>query len=145
NINYFKVGRIKTQELYKSYLIEAQFTKIQDRFCFVFDGIYDAKYKCRDEELKYGHYAYGEEINIEGQGSFRIIKVPEFFSDPKLEVIVNVGPVGEIARGYRNSLQVAQPAKFVSVVSLTTVNTHRAKAEDYLNTLVEIYNSDNIE
>src|SRR5690606_29848504 len=56
-----------------------------------------------------------------------------------------VGPVGAIARGYRASLQVAQPAKFVSVVSLTTVNTHRAKAEDYLNTLIEIYNQDNIE
>src|SRR5690606_41175748 len=33
----------------------------------------------------------------------------------------------------------------VSVVSLTTVNTHREKAEDYLYTLVDIYNQDNIE
>src|SRR5690606_34532595 len=56
-----------------------------------------------------------------------------------------VGPIGAVASGYRMSLQVSQPAKFVSVVSLTTVSTHRAKAEDYLNTLVEIYNGDNIE
>src|SRR5690606_18338042 len=145
NINYFIEGRIKTQELYKNSPIEAQFTEIQDRFTFVVEGIDEANFKLSDEEMNYGQYAYGEEITIEGKGSFRIIKVPGFFSDPKLEVIVNVGPVGEIARGYRASLQVAQPAKFVSVVSLTTVNTHRAKAEDYLNTLVEIYNSDNIE
>src|SRR5690606_27438615 len=68
-----------------------------------------------------------------------------YFNDPKMEVIVSAGPVGAVARGYRSSLQVSQPAKFVSVVSLTTTNTHRTKAEDYLNTLVAIYNSDNIE
>src|SRR5690606_26898268 len=109
------------------------------------EGIDEAKFSISDEEMKYGQYAYGEEITIEGKGVFKITKVAEFFNDPKMEVIVSVGPVGAIARGYRASLQVAQPAKFVSVVSLTTVNTHRAKAEDYLNTLVEIYNSDNIE
>src|SRR5690606_18224405 len=145
NISYFVEGRIKTMELYKNSPIEAQFTEIQDRFTFVVEGIDEAKFSISDEEMKYGQYAYGEEITIEGKGVFKITKVAEFFNDPKMEVIVSVGPVGAIARGYRASLQVAQPAKFVSVVSLTTVNTHRAKAEDYLNTLVEIYNNDNIE
>src|SRR5690606_16684972 len=145
NISYFVEGRIKTMELYKNSPIEAEFSEILDRFTVVVEGVDEVNFKLSDEETNYGQFAYGETITLEGKGSFKVMKVAEYFNDPKMEVIVSAGPVGAVARGYRSSLQVSQPAKFVSVVSLTTTNTHRTKAEDYLNTLVAIYNSDNIE
>src|SRR5690554_1599940 len=145
NISYHLEGRIKTTELYKNSPIEAVFDTIVKGGIFVIEGKDENSFKLIFNDASQGTYTYGETIHIEELGSFKIQKVTEYFTDPKHEIIVSVGKVGTVAAGYRLSLQVSQPAKFVSVVSLTTVNTHKAKAEDYLNTLIEIYNQDNIE
>src|SRR5690606_11474872 len=144
NISYHLEGRIKTTELYKNSPIEAVFDTIVKGGFFVIEGKDENSFKLIFNDATQGSYTYGETIHIEELGSFKIQKVAQYFTDPKHEIIVSVGKVGSIAASYRKNLQVSQPAKFVSVVSLTTVNTHKTKAEDYLNTLVEIYNQDNI-
>src|SRR5690606_6485211 len=93
NISYFVEGRIKTMELYKNSPIEAEFSEILGRFTVVVEGVDEVNFKLSDEETNYGQFAYGETITLEGKGSFKVMKVAEYFNDPKMEVIVSAGPV----------------------------------------------------
>lgn len=146
NISYYTEGRIRTTELYKNSPIRVEFAEIIEPIAFELELINDINFKLRFDDNTLGTFTYGEPITHEElSSSFVVDRVEGKEMEPNARIVVSANTISAVARGYRANLQVSQPAKFVSVVNLTTTNTHKQKAEDYLNTLVNLYNQDNIE
>jgi tyrosine-protein kinase Etk/Wzc len=57
-------------------------------------------------------------------------------------ISIQINPIAQVVAAYQNSLTVEPISKTSSVVSVSVKDAVPAKAEDFLNTLIQIYNED---
>ena len=74
-----------------------------------------------------------------------VVNTTKFFDEEKhldKEIFVSKGDKYAIATAYRNRVKMAVPTKMTSVVNLTLNDVVPQRAEDILNTLIDVYNDD---
>lgn len=154
DISYYSEGRIKSFDIYKQSPIKVFFTQDSDKtetesLNFTVDILSNAKFLIRTEkDGVLGEYKFGETISNQ-LGSFIVTKNENFSEideeNGKKSVIVYVGNINSITDRYNKNLSVETLSKFTSVISISITDLNKEKAEDFLNTLVELYNEDAIE
>src|SRR5690606_3499787 len=147
-ISYFSEGRIKTIDLYKSSPITIDFVDFDKAYTggiygLFLEGLNENTYSLRLDEETIGTYQYGDSVT-NTLGSFIVARNEEKIAKDKFEVGIIVEAPETVASRFRGSFSVATTGKFTSVLELTVMKSNREKAVDYLNTLIELYNSDGI-
>ena len=74
-----------------------------------------------------------------------VINTTKFYNEEKhlgKEIFVSKGDKNAIATAYRSRVKMAVPTKMTSVVNLSLNDVVPQRAEDILNTLIEVYNDD---
>ncbi|CEN40958.1 GumC family protein [Capnocytophaga cynodegmi] len=148
NVSYFPLGK-KKPDLYKESPVNITLEKIAGRFDkemplnLEVKGLSDIAYNFYNDGKLLGKYNYGETVKNE-IGQFVVNKSELYFSKPDFGLSIELNGVENTAQIYRRVLNVNLLGKNTSVLELSSTNSNKEKAIDYLNTLVEIYNSDAI-
>src|SRR5690606_17324338 len=142
-------GKIKSFDLYKKSPINIDIIELSDEskligsLKFEVEGINNNTFLLSFQEKKIGEYKYGDTL-VNNLGKFVLNKVEENFSNDQFSISIIIESVKKVAQAYRNQLQIRLLGKYTSVLELTVLHSNRQKAEDYLNTLIELYNSEGI-
>lgn len=151
NVSYISVGRVKALEQYKDKPIEFTFYDVTDSFyksqkSFTLNSIDSNHFELLNGQSSMGKFVYGSIINLE-DSKLVVNKNPKTFSRKEAEfsILVNVNSIDNVVESFRGRLNVASLSKNSSVVSLTINDAVKEKAEDFLNTLIEVYNDDAIQ
>lgn len=149
DISYLSKGGFRKVDLYKKSPIKFVLNKLSDKFQegtpleLGVKGVNDIAYNLYLDGKLLGKYNYGEVINNQ-IGQFAINKVDDNFTKADFELTVVVENLKNVANTYRKTLNVNLLGKNTSVLELSSTHSVKEKAQDYLNTLVEIYNADGI-
>ena len=149
DVSYLRKDGFKTVDLYKNSPINFSIAKLSDKIENVNDlnlevkGVNDIAYNLYDGGKLLGKYNYGESVNNQ-IGQFTVNKSEGAFKKADFSVKVAIREPKDVANDYRKSLNVNLLGKNTSVLELSSTHPNRSKAEDYLNTLVDIYNTDAI-
>lgn len=149
DVSYLRKDGFKTVDLYKNSPINFSITKLSDKIENVNDldleikGVNDIAYNLYDGGKLLGKYNYGESVNNQ-IGQFTVNKSEGAFKKADFSLKVAIRDSKDVANDYRKSLNVNLLGKNTSVLELSSTHPNRSKAEDYLNTLVDIYNTDAI-
>lgn len=156
NINYISEGRIKSSDVYGANQIEVKFLHKNDRFyerdtVFNLNILSENKFELYNQTNELiGTYNFEQTINSKKLGPF-IVQKKVFPNDgteikkiKKEKIIVQLSNLIGTTESFRGGLSVATLSKFSNVVELTIINQVGRKAEDFLNTLVEVYNEEAI-
>lgn len=151
DVSYFSEGRIKSFEIYKKSPIKVFFIQPSDKnevesMLFTVNILSNTTYSIKtEEEGVLGEYKFGETITNQ-LGSFVITKNEDSPSaeENKSSVIVLVSTVKKVTERYRRSLNVETLSKLTSVISISITDLNKEKAEDFLDTLIALYNEDAI-
>ena len=151
NVSYVTVGRVKALEQYKDKPIEFVFYDITDSFydsqkSYTLNSIDSNHFELLNGQSTIGKFLYGAIINLE-DSKLIVNKNPKTFSQKEAEfsMLVNVNSIDNVVESYRGRLNVASLSKNSSIVSLIINDPVKEKAEDFLNTLIEVYNDDAIQ
>ncbi|MFK8303024.1 GumC family protein [Capnocytophaga stomatis] len=148
NISYFPLGKTKP-DLYNESPVNITIDKLSEAFeketplDLEIKGLNDIAYNIYNDGKLLGKYNYGEPVKNE-IGQFVVNKSEKHFSKPDYGLSVKVEGLEGAAQAYRRVLNVNLMGKNTSVLELSSTNSNKEKAKDYLNTLVDIYNSDAI-
>ncbi|MDO4228278.1 MAG: polysaccharide biosynthesis tyrosine autokinase, partial [Capnocytophaga sp.] len=123
--------------------ISEKFEKAKDPLILEVKGVNDIAYDLYHEGKLLGKYNYGELVNNQ-IGQLVVNKSEEAFEKADFGLFVRVEDFKSVASAYRKNLTVNLLGKNTSVLEISATNSSREKAEDYLNTLIDIYNSDAI-
>lgn len=149
DVSYFVKSGFKKVDLYKNSPIDFILNKLSNAVReempvnLEVKGVNDIAYNLYYNGKMLGKYNYGEVVSNQ-VGRFTINKVDENFSKPVFDLTVVLQDLESVASAYRKSLNVNLLGKNTSVLELSSTQPNREKAQDYLNTLVEIYNADGI-
>lgn len=154
NIYYIAEGRVKSTFLYKKSPVEVIFLKKKDDFykkdySFIIESHSDNKFVISNDEKKLGEYTYGQQIQSEA-GTFIVKKNDSDSQQPKSKTSqsfttrVAVVPLTKVTENLKSRLMVSPLSKNTSVIELSLIDPVKEKAEDFLNTLVRMYNEDAI-
>lgn len=89
-------------------------------------------------------YKYEQQIATRN-GKFLIRKTkynPPYFKEPGKAITIAINPLEKVAAGYKDGLQVEPLSETSSVVAINVTGPVKEKSEDFLNTLVMMYNDD---
>lgn len=148
NVSYYGLGRVKSEEIYDESPIQITFLKSNfsynkksHRYSVGYvDGDYFTLYD--ESEQSIGDFKFGEIISFD-EVQLLVTNVKPKDKDFKIGVVVT--PVEDLVAYFKSKLNVAVVGKNTSVIELTLVDPVAAKTEDFLNTLVESYNTDAIQ
>lgn len=150
NLDVSYLDKDLKSDLYKTSPVNVTVGKISEKFENAKDllmleirGVNDIAYDLYHEGKLLGKYNYGELVNNQ-VGQLVVNKSGETFDKADFVLFVKVEDFKSVATAYRKNLKVDLLGKNTSVLEISSVNSNRAKAEDYLNVLVDIYNSDAI-
>ncbi|HRB72272.1 polysaccharide biosynthesis tyrosine autokinase [Flavobacterium sp. WV_118_3] len=154
NIFYIAEGRVKSSYLYKQAPIEVEFlTKNADfykkEYNFVIESHSENKFVVWNEEKKLGEYAFGATVKSEA-GDFIVKKNNTYFEQNKdnsvksFSIQVKIAPLTKVTESLKTRLTVNALSKNTSVIELALIDPVKEKSEDFLNTLVRMYNEDAI-
>lgn len=157
NVFYIAEGRVKSSFLYKDSPIKIEFTnKSKDFYLQNFAYRIENKSNNRfliydDKEIKLGEYSYGSEIKTQ-YGTLIVNKRIENLTDAKgkshsndpFVVHVKIVSLSKVTENFKIKLMVNPLSKNTSVIELSLTDPVKERAEDFLNTLVRIYNEDAI-
>lgn len=151
NISYYSEGRVKSFDIYKNTPINAFFLEMseeyaQKNFTITVIPISDSKFTLKiNDEKKSGEFTYGQTLSTK-VGTFIITKNEENITEENKNnsTIVSVNTLQRTVNYYLRNLSVEALSKNTSVISLSLTNANKEKAEDFLNTLIEIYNKEAI-
>ncbi|MBK8599672.1 MAG: hypothetical protein IPN80_03215 [Flavobacterium sp.] len=151
NVYYTSIGRVKTIEQYHNKPIEFSFYDISDSFynnakSFTLNFIDDTTFELLSGgTTSLGRFKYGSIINLE-DSRLVVNKNPRTFSKYPKEnpIIITVNRIDDVIDSFRGRLSVVSLSKNSSIVSLSINDPVKEKAEDFLNTLIEVYNQDAI-
>lgn len=145
NVQYFTQGRILQTENYPKSVIEINFLSpdsIINSEYESFDVLINSKtsFSFLDEEgvVKTTH-SFGKTIatNI---GNVIITPSNEYSKLSIGKVIkINISPVSQVSRQYRNRLAIYETVEGTSVVNISLNDPNKQKAEDIINTLIDEY------
>lgn len=150
DISYFSEGRVKSYEFYKKSPIKVFFVEPSEdappgNIVFSVDTNQGSEYAMRVDNELLGKYTFGQTIKNK-LGTFIITKNDEYSKNDTEEksILVSIGTVKKTSEKYRKNLSIEPLGKFTSVISISITDLNKEKAEDFLNTLVELYNEDAI-
>lgn len=148
-VSYLSEKGFKKVDLYKkspiNFVLEKLSDQLQDEMPLNLEvkGVNDIAYNLYQDGNLLGKYNYGENVSNK-IGQFIINKSDTNFTRANFELTVVVEDHKSAANAYRRTLNVNLLGKNTSVLELSSIHTNKEKAQDYLNTLVEIYNADGI-
>lgn len=151
NVYYINHGRVKSVELYKNSPITFLFfpkakNKKFKKTIFQVESVNKDTYRLSQADKEIGVFRYNKLIsstlgNILVTKSIREeAKLNEVFS---IDCVVS--PLSKETQSFKSRLNVSPLSKNTSVVELSIVDEVPERGEDFLNTLVEIYNQNAIE
>nr|AOE12615.1 tyrosine-protein kinase [uncultured bacterium] len=149
DIQYFTEGSIKKTEIYKKNPIEMQFKEKEDplqrsgaSFSIYLKG--NDNFDLKDGEGNaLGTHVFNETIPSVS-GEFIITKTDEFANNTKKEIFISVTKKSNVIDRYRNAVNINTIGKKSSVLELSLNSSVMEKAADFLNELVQQYNTDAI-
>lgn len=148
-VSYWQNARIRSTEIYKKSPIEIIFSKVVSDFynkshSYSVKGISESKFAFFNfENAKIGEFNYGE-VFVLPEGNCIIFKNKANFVKDNYEIIVNINRVDKLVQSFKGRLNVAPFSKTTSIAEMSIVDPVPSKAEDFLNTLIAIYNQDAI-
>ncbi|HEU0137350.1 MAG TPA: Wzz/FepE/Etk N-terminal domain-containing protein, partial [Flavobacterium sp.] len=151
NVSYYVEGRFKTVEVYKDKPIDIAFFDQKEAF-YKSPLTFTIRSKSEDKfeiitasETNLGVFTYGNILRFD---NFRMIVTKGALKKnykKDFSIIVHVSTLRSTVQKYKGQIGIAPMGKNTSVVELTLVDPVREKAEDLLNTVIEIYNQDAID
>lgn len=152
NITYENIGTLKTSELYEykpfivRYLSFNDSTKLKLAPKLYFEVISETQYKVENEaQTIEGTYNFGDKVVL----PFGEINVTPVLDNAKLfenyigkKVAVSYRDIDVLAFAYQKRIKVANEIKNSNVVLLSLQSPVRAKAEDFINELINQFNID---
>ena len=151
NVSYFVEGRFKTVEVYKDKPIDISFFDQNEAFykkplTFTINSKGEDKFEVISaSQASLGVFTYGNILRLENcrmivtKGALRENYKKNF------SVIVKINTLRSVVQKYKNNIGIVPLGKNTSVVELTLTDPVRDKAEDLLDTVIEIYNQDAID
>jgi tyrosine-protein kinase Etk/Wzc len=152
NITYFTEGRLKTFELYDDCPIKCNFTEVNDDFyksykTYIFNLLGNNKFQLlNDSNALIGVYHFGDTITVDGN---KLVVVKNIlvtnFSQKEYKVTVTVNKLLDVVQSFKGRLNITPLGKNTSLLELAITDPIKERAENFLNDLVTIYNSETIE
>ncbi|RKS21829.1 capsular exopolysaccharide synthesis family protein [Flavobacterium endophyticum] len=151
NVSYINHGRVKSVELYKnSPIVFLFFPKAKDKkfkkTIFQVGSVNKDTYRLTYADKEIGIFRYNKLISST-LGNILVTKSTR--EDSKLNgefsIDCEVSPLAKKTQSFKSRLNVSPLSKNTSVVELSIVDEVPERGEDFLNTLVEIYNQNAIE
>lgn len=149
NIYYIIPGNLKNKEVYDTKPFQLHIKSLADQavnktFKISIKGVdevYFNAYTESDELI--GKFAFGQIFNIPS-GEMVFTKTPHYANYIKkpYQILVRYTPVEQVVDNYYNRLKIAKPNKNTNTLELSFVGTLKSKSEDFLNTLIQVYNND---
>lgn len=149
NVTYVNEGRVKSQEIYKKSPVNFMFSKLNPKYedktiVYSLMGVSSNQFVLFDRDgVKKGVFYYGETMRLpEGEAVvLTVINPKQYVAHPyKLSMIAR--PVGSVAGSYKGRLNIKKVGDRTSIVELSIVDPIPQRAEDFLNTLIKVYNED---
>ena len=153
NVSYLVVGHVRSADVYKNAPVEILFSKVSEKFSdkthlFRLEAISNSSFVFYDDSRKVGKFNFGQPITCK-EGTCTILKkdVKSIHKKNKknLDITIQISPLERVVAGFKSRLIVAPLSKTTSIAELSIVDPVEDKAEDFLNTLVRIYNRNAIE
>lgn len=151
NAHYIDHGRVKSVELYKNSPIIFLFSpKTNDKkfkkIVFQVESVTNDTYRLSHADKEIGVFRYNKLISS-SFGNISVTKSNQKDSKPNEEFSIDcvVSPLYREAQSFKSRLNVSPLSKNTSVVELSIVDEVPERGEDFLNTLVELYNQGAIE
>lgn len=150
NTTYFADGRVKTIELYKDKPITCTVFDVDEYFykkkkAYKFKFVSETGFELFADGKSLGQFSYGQVLKLEyckmiiQKNALKNGHIPKDFL-----ITIKFNKLTDIAQNYKNNLSISALGKNTSVVELTLIDPVKEKAEDLLNTIVQIYNEDAI-
>lgn len=149
NVYYIIQGNLKNKEIYETRPVKLHVKQLQDsivnsNFVVKIKGIDDMYFNLisgQDEFI--GKFAYGQIIKIpQAELFFTKTFFYDQYKQKPYEILVSYTPIEQVVDNYYNRLKVTKPNKNTNTLELSFVGTLRNKSEDFLNTLIKVYNND---
>lgn len=150
NYSYFNHGRVKSEEIYKQNPIKIVFVDPTPEFInanhyFIAESISEDQYALYDEaSVKIGTFKYKESFVYKGTKG-ALLKTEYYKNFKDFYFGIQIRKVSEVVENFKARLTAATISKNTSVIELSIVDPVRAKAEDFINTLVVNYNQDAVD
>lgn len=149
NIKYYIKGRVKDGELYDNLPFVAFFSEYTDDFNGLYASYFVKKSKSGSFSLYDGNdnllgsYQYGQTISLSNCKLVLIKKNQDSWNDDS-SVEIKIVPVSSQVDSFSSRLVVTPLNRNTSTLELSITDASKKLAEDFLNTLVEVYNEDAI-
>ncbi len=152
HINYtIKSSFFRTSTLYTESPIKVNFVNdLNGKACSFSaivreDGVTITNFKAAKQEEASNFAAtakFNEEIELP-IGTI-VVEATSFFNPEYIgkEIMVTKGNKEATATSYRNKVQMSVPSKMSSIINLSLNDVSKRRAEDVLNTLIDVYNDD---
>ncbi|WP_264559535.1 GumC family protein [Flavobacterium sp. N2270] len=147
---YMNIGRVKSEELYKSYPVKMVVLKADENYFSSYKKYRIAHHDAasfklyNDSDSAIGTFKYGEKIKV-NEAVLQFIKTKDYSLNKEFNIAVNYYPKAQLVESFRNRLLVSTLSKNTSVIELSIVDPVKSKAVDFLNELVSNYNKDAID
>lgn len=149
NVTYVNEGRVKSEEIYLKVPVNFMFLKLDPKFeerTIVYSLISASpnQFTLFDSVgTKKGVFYYGETIVLpEGEAVVLARNDQKRFASNPYKISMIVRPVAGIAGSYKGRLNIKKVGDRTSIVELSIVDPIPQRAEDFLNTLIKVYNED---
>ncbi|AWG25377.1 GumC family protein [Flavobacterium kingsejongi] len=149
DVSYINQGRVKSGEIYLESPISLEFNSDSTQYrseinYFTIEHVdFDTFIlKVKDSEL--GIFKYGSVIKIKN-GTVIVTRSNQKFKNKPFLIDVVIRPISVVTEDYRKRLGINLVGKNTSVIELSLIDPVKKKSEDFLNTLIKIYNDDAIE
>lgn len=147
DVSYFSIGRVKLEEFYTNSPVQVVFSTLSPEFesqVFSFE-LSSAKGNrfslLTSEGDSLGTFTFGTPITFEGS-TFVVLPRDAERVSKGFRLLVQVTPVATLVERFKSRLAVVTVGKNTSVIELSLVDPVQAKAEDFLNRLIQNYNAD---
>ncbi|MET0944426.1 MAG: polysaccharide biosynthesis tyrosine autokinase, partial [Flavobacterium sp.] len=151
NVFYLNLGRVKSAEIYKTSPIEILFSTVTPDFYkkshfYRVETISNSKFTFYDEVGKVGDYSFGQAIKCKDGKCVILKKQDKSLKDLNMDfkISIQMYPMENIVESFKGRLSVMPLSKTTSIAELSIIDPVSEKAEDFLNTLIRIYNEDAI-
>ena len=151
-VSYFSKGRIIESELYsKTSPILLDFIN-KDSLFYELDTVIkvlpisstEFQLISEDDEVKSTN-SYNELIQLKNF-TFKVVNTSkEQVESFESEIKIKISPLNKLIDSYQNAVAISPVNKNSSVINLTLNSAVKNKAEDFLNTLIDLYNEDAID
>lgn len=150
-ISYIVHGRVKSGDLYTGSpvileIISPKADFNDEKHSFTLESVDTDKFILyTKKDIKLGTFKYDDKIKVDDDAIIIIKKSIENFKNTPFSIDIIIAPISAVTENYRRNLGISLVGKNTTVIELSIVDPVQKRAEDFLNTLIKIYNEDAIE